>query len=335
MNLLTALSAVKHAEIVAVADIDATSRNKAASEFELREVYGDYNALLKDTNVDAVLIALPFNLLAKTIIDSANAGKHIFAEKPMATNMSEAKQIQHAVNANGVKMMVGYVYRFSPSMLKIREHVKQGMIGNINLIVAARHSELYTTAGDSMGRRKWLVSPVGGVLRWLGSHIIDSFLWMVGSDVESVNGHVRINSDSGMDEASSFTILFKNGVVANANVSMQRWAEDFRFDYFEIFGAEGYIKLFGQIRGATVGSRGGAKETRTVYAPKTNKFKNPVEESLPTMAHTDILRAELEGFIASLARHSRPPVTIEDGMKVVHVIDAIQQSSKTGKTVGF
>ncbi len=99
-----------NARIVAVADLSKRALNKAKNN-GVQKTFTNYNELLKDPEIDAVIIALPKHL--KCVRDAAEADKHIFLEKRIARNIEEAKEILSLIPKNNVRLMMGYLLRFN------------------------------------------------------------------------------------------------------------------------------------------------------------------------------------------------------------------------------
>ncbi len=89
----------------------------------------DYLTLLQDNDIQAVLICSPSALHAEQIIAAANAGKHIFCEKPIATDVKQIRAALQAVKKNNVKLQVGFNRRFDPNFSKVKEIVSNDQIG--------------------------------------------------------------------------------------------------------------------------------------------------------------------------------------------------------------
>ena len=101
-----------NAQVVAAADLSPKALEQAKS-FGVKKTFSNYEDLLKDPEVDAVLISLPTHLHLKCTRQAAEAKKDIFLEKPIATNVEEAKEIISLSEQNSVKLMMGYPLRFN------------------------------------------------------------------------------------------------------------------------------------------------------------------------------------------------------------------------------
>ncbi len=158
-----------HAKLVAVADAD---RRKAEAFLEREgasaEVYADYQHLLRQEDVDAVIIASPNAMHAQQAVAAAEAAKHIYLEKPMAITLDDCRRIVRAVAHAGVKCAVGYHRRLNPLAQYARNLQEQGQLGQI---VLAESDYLHHVPGDL------------DIWQWLGKEAV------AGSLVHAAAGH--------------------------------------------------------------------------------------------------------------------------------------------------
>src|SRR6056297_3320450 len=118
--------------------VSSRSKEKAADfaeKFGAAKYYEDYNQLLADEEVEAVYIPLPNGLHKEWTIKAAEAGKHILCEKPLSgKSREEAEEMLAAAQKNEVKLMEAFMYRFQPFVIKLKEMIAEGVIGEIKEI---------------------------------------------------------------------------------------------------------------------------------------------------------------------------------------------------------
>ena len=119
-----------NAEVVAVADTSSKALDKAKT-LGVKKTFTDYADLLKDPQVDAVLISLPTHLHLKCTQQAAEAKKDIFLEKPIAVTVDQAKEVISVAQRNSVKLMLGYPLRFNKNFIKAKEDLENGLIGDV------------------------------------------------------------------------------------------------------------------------------------------------------------------------------------------------------------
>jgi predicted dehydrogenase len=236
---------IANAKIEAVADASKKSLRIAANA-GVRKLFLNYKELLKDHNIDAVIISLPTYLHLESTKEAAEAKKHVFLEKPIARTAEEAKDIVSAVQKNGVKLMVGYPLRFNPPFCELKEKIESGILGDTELSHAT-----YISSGPFFHRAEGFIpSPVpewwfnkeltgGGALMDTGCHLINLLRWYFGEiiEIKSHLGH-RFNMD--LEDSALCLAKFKSGT--KAVISAGWFSQDFHLE----------VDLFGSVRNAIV-----------------------------------------------------------------------------------
>ena len=142
------------------------------------DLTGDFDAVLSDKAVDAVLLATPHSLHLPQVIAAAAAKKHVFCEKPLALHRDHAARMFDACRTAGVILAVGHNRRFWPSMRALRDIVSGGELGTILHIEGHNSNENSETITDG-----WRLSPEespGGGLTGAGLHVLDAFVSLLG-----------------------------------------------------------------------------------------------------------------------------------------------------------
>jgi len=198
-------------------DVDERAAKKVAGEWGCRWAT-DYRRALEDPRVDAVDIATPHHLHAEMAVASAEAGKHIFLEKPMATTLKDADRIIAAADRAGVVLMVGYVFRYRPAFRKLHDLVEEGRYGRPFL--AHGLMEVYGPhfLAPWMKRKDQLG---GGALFSAGGHLLDLMIWNFGEVKKAFSlGENRMLDMEGEDTAVA-GFSFEGGVLGNI---VETWA---------------------------------------------------------------------------------------------------------------
>src|SRR6184192_4158440 len=124
-------------ELIAVASRDLRRAEEYAREWEIDRAYGSYEALLEDTDVEAVYISLPNTMHCEWSIRAVEAGKHVLCEKPMSRHPEEVEAAFDAAERVQRYLMEAFMYRHNPQTKRLRELVDGGAIGELRLIRAA------------------------------------------------------------------------------------------------------------------------------------------------------------------------------------------------------
>jgi len=315
-TIITKIPLLEEAKITAASDINDETAKKFMKEFGVPKHFANYEDLLEEKDVDAVIISLPHSLLAQAAIDSLKAGKHVLLEKPMAANHVEAREVLKAAQKSKQKLMVGYTKRWGTGSLMMKRLLERNAVGEPDVVMAGKSSSLLSG---------WLLDPQkgGGIMRYLGVHITDQILWMMGSDVSEVHGQVNYHPQYKSDETDVFTIRFKSGLLANATVSMRC---NLPFDFIEVAGTDGTVRADWIWCGDAV---------LTVQSRNIREYESSARIQIQGDPLTPLYRAEVADFVDCIVHDKPSPVTAEEGLKVLEVVDAVYESSKTGKTVKF
>src|SRR3990172_957699 len=169
-------SELPYARCVAAADVDLERAQKLVAAYG-GVPYPDFHEMLARHQPDAVIIATPEPYHLEPVQAAAQAGCHVFLEKPMATSLEDADAMIHACRSAGVKLMIGYILRFEISYAMIKSALEEGSLGRFLSAYARR----IATIGEArpLGGR---VSPVS----YIAVHDIDQMLWYHPVTVKSV-----------------------------------------------------------------------------------------------------------------------------------------------------
>ena len=125
------LAEIEGAEIIAAADIVPANLERAKEQWGIKRTFTDYNEMLKMDEIEAVYVCTPTGVHAAPTVASLNAGKHVFCEKPMEATLDAATSMWRAAKENDKILMVGLKLRYSPEVIKAKEIVDAGTLGDI------------------------------------------------------------------------------------------------------------------------------------------------------------------------------------------------------------
>jgi predicted dehydrogenase len=200
-------------------------------------VWSSVEEALEDDAVDAVYIALPVAMHADAAIAALRAGRHVLCEKPMAINEAEAERMVTEARMAGRLLGVSYYRRLYPKLIRAKQLIAEGAIGQPVLAEANSHSWLPEEG------RGWLRDPAlagGGPLYDIGSHRIDAMNFLFGQPEQACG--LLSNAVHPMDVEDSTTLVmqFAGGVHGMVDV---RWNSRLPRDQFRIIGTEGELDL--------------------------------------------------------------------------------------------
>jgi predicted dehydrogenase len=315
------------AALVAGYDPDpaAAKRDLAAENVDL-PVYDDIATLLELEQPEAVLISLPPADTPDAIIVAANAGCHIFAEKPGARSAQEFVPAMEAMRNAGVQFGTGYLRHCSPVAQTIKTLVAQGLLGRL-VSGEGRH---ITSSVASRNPDHWLFQRArsgGGILSWLGCHWLDLFRWTTGSEVREVAAILDTLSGEAIDveDTATLALRYTNGMLATLNVG---YITDHGINqsYFALRGTQGWL-IWNEL-GAELEVRSTHPDWATAPT-RTFRFEPDQIGGYGGAMGIDVFRR----FFAAIRDHAEPAFVPEDALRVLETLDAAQESSRTGQRV--
>ena len=302
--------------VAACVDPIREAADRVARRAGHNNVYASIDELLRQDDVDAVVIATPHHVLRETSLAAIRAKKHVLAEKPIATNEREAAEIEQAVMDTGIRYMAGYSLRFFAAQRQMHNLIAAGAVGEIQAITAGIGMQPLT--GWQATRETG-----GGQLLYLGSHLVDAILGILQDEPREVYADIRYRADTGTDETATFQIRFAGGTVAQCLVTqaVEEW-----FDYVNIYGRDGRINLTSSYwlqYTIAVASR-----VLEAYTQPTSICPRLTDDPIMMM-----LVPEVEEFGRAILEDRQPMVTIADGRRVLKILDAALKSAQAHTAV--
>ena len=311
-NLVRSLPQVK---VVAVADVFADNIKEWATELGVEKVYADYHDILNDKEIDAVIICSPTNTHLRITIEAANAGKHVFCEKPIDYDLDKIDQALKAVEKAGVKFQVGFNRRFDHNFKAVQNMVQDGKIGNVNIVKI--------TSRDPNPPSIDYVKVSGGLFLDMMIHDFDMARYLSGSEVDEVyaSGAVLVDKaigDAGDIDTAIVSLKFKNGALGVIDNSRKAaYGYDQRV---EVFGSKGCVTVKNDTDNSTELS---TEESVTTLKPKYFFLER----------YKDSFIDEMVCFFNSIISDAPVKVGAIDGLNAVKIALAAKKSLETGKPV--
>jgi predicted dehydrogenase len=298
------------AQLVAVFDSDAERANAFAEQHGCL-AFTASEAVLRRDDVDLVMIALPNFLHAGAAVEAAQAGKHVFLEKPMADTLEECDQIIAAVERRGVQLLVAHSQRYFSATVRAR-HILQG--GELGQPVFA--TDTWYKPFGLQDRLPWFRERATGGGMWLmnGAHMIDRTCWVLDTSVESVHAYIGSPFHGlSADDANLAYLTLRNGLRA---VIAHTGYRERGVDRCEVEVA----CTGGMLRFDSYSNRL-ATDCDGAYAPIELQAVDPFTE-------------ELKNLVAAVRGREELRVSPAWGRHILEVLLAAEESSRTGREVG-
>lgn len=299
---------VKGAELIAMCDPIEDGLKAAQDEIPVKYAYRDYQDAMNNDEVDAVVVVTPTQFHRDIVVAAANAGKHVFCEKPMASTPEECDEMIEACRKNNVKLQMGFMRRFDKNFRRGKEIVDSGRIGNVAMLKS-------NTYGPSEPK-EWMYDirknqgPIGEV----NSHDLDIVRWYAGSEpkrIYAVGNNFRSpqKAEEYPDyyDSCSLTVEFENGVIAAVTGAQYvQYGYDART---EILGTNGIVKV------------GAQNADQVEVVTKDKKISSDSMDSWRTLFREAYI-AEAQSFIDAVCEDKEPAVTGLDGKMALIMVNA-------------
>lgn len=340
----------------AICDLTEESAKDAAARFGFEKYTSDWRKIIEDPEIDVVDIATPNDSHAEIAVVAAQAGKHIFCEKPIARTSEEAKRMLDAVTKAGVTNMLAFNYRRTPAVALAKKFIEEGSIGKI---LNFRGTYLQDWSADPSSPLSWRFQKKiagSGTLGDIGTHVIDMARYLVGEFDEvfatlktyiaerpvqqgAVDklGTVKAGGDVtkapvDVDDEASFMIRFSNGAVGSIEATRNGWGRN-NFITFEIHGEKGSIffnyERRDELQVYFASDPSDRRGFRTIYTGPAHPYGDglwPIPALGIGYGETKII--ECYDFFKAVVEGSDVSPNFEDGYKIALICDAIVKSSE-------
>ncbi len=303
---LRLLPKLKYASLVAAADPDPAARERAHQLTGL-VIESDPAVLLARPDVDAVIISSPTGLHASLAIAAAQAGKHIYLEKPIAIDAESLQHLEQAVRAAGVRFATGFNRRHHPLFVEARRLLHSGAIGPVRAVFSSFCEPI---AAEAIPVWKCQRATGGGALLDLGSHHVDLLRWFLAAEVTA--SEASIASVATEHDDAWLRLRFSNGVDATGYFSFRAA----RAEFFEFLGEKGTLRV-DRHRASLVPrvSRRHGYGVRSTLAPGGRDLWAWRLIRLARPSYDPSYRSALEAFV-----DGRPGATLDDGRRSLDAI---------------
>lgn len=326
-------------ELYAFCDINEDVLNAKADQYGVTRRYTDYNEMLKLEELDAVDICAWNSVHAPAAIAALNAGKHVFCEKPMASNLADAYKMKEAADKAGKLLMIGFVRRYANDCKILKDFIDADSLG-----------EIYYTKANYLRRKgnpgRWFGNKAisgGGPLIDLGVHVIDLVRYLMGNpkpvsvygatyqklfdrkNVKGVKafetmGYVSQGSKDDICDVEDLAVAmvrFDNGAVLNIETSFSLNIKEDKGE-IELFGTKGGVKLNPNVE---------------LYT-EMNNYMVDVEMGQGTIQGlTGLWDNEMNHFIDCVQNGAACKSPAEDGIVIMQILDAIYRSAELGHEI--
>lgn len=323
---LPALLNLNTADVVAVVDLNRSIARKTAKKFSIKRYHSEINDVLLDNSIDVVVIATPTPTHAELAIKVANAGKNIIIEKPLALTLSDGFAVKRAAEKNRVKLSVVQNYRYVPTIKEARTVVRKGLLGSITSIYGVGH----TPWPNQWTRSTWLYYPPG-LLFDFAPHVIDAILWVTGKKPKKV---YTVGGDftgyCNFVNYAHISIVFDKRGIGTIDLSWLSGTFHFSLSFTGTSGRIDVDPRFNtlfEIHGVPT-----PLDDFRFFLKRISIIKDVITGRFFLMPKTTYLNFYAD-FINAVDKGLQMPVTVDEALESLAVLDGAYKSIHTGKVI--
>jgi len=311
-NLARNFAGIDGVQLAWLCDGDERALARVAAQHPGAETTGDLADLLADETLDAVVLATPVPTHADLAVRVLESGKHCFVEKPLATSAADAERAVAAAQAAGRILMVGHLLEYHPAVERLRTLIDEGELG-----------DLYYVYGNRLNLGKLRADE--NALWSLGAHDVSVALHLIGEEPVECVAHGASYVRGGVEDVVFCFLRFPSGVVAHLHLS---WLDPHKERRLTVVGAKRMVTFDDMVLEGklTLYDKGFDEDTHTwgEYIARSGDIYSP------RLPNTEPLRLECIHFIDCIREGRTPRSDGESGLRVVRVLEQLQNSLDAG-----
>ena len=307
-NLARNLAAIPGCEVSWLCDSSAEARARLERSFPAARSTDVLGEVLDDPELDAVVLATPVPTHAELAVAVAEAGKHCFVEKPLATNSADAERAVAAAADAGRLLMVGHLLEYHPAVARLKELIDGEELGALHYVYGNRLNLGKLRADEN-------------ALWSLGAHDVSVVLHLIGEEPEECVAHGASYVREGVQDVVFCYLRFPSGIVAHLHLS---WLDPHKERRLTVVGARRMatfddMLIEGKLAVYDKGFDEDARSWGEYIARSGDTFS-------PRIPNVEPLRIECEHFVECVRSGATPRSDGHSGLRVVRVLERLQRS---------
>ncbi len=297
-------------ELVYICDSNPFTLKQHQSLYPQAKTTQEYSDLLEDPSIDAIVIATPAPFHFEMVKAALNAGKHVYVEKPMTLTSEHSEELVEISESRGLKLMVGHLLEYHPAVAKMKQQIDSGDLGDVHYMYCQR---VNLGVVRQFENAFWSLAP----------HDISIILYLFGQEPTHITASGQSFLQPGIEDVVFATLHFPDGRLANIHVS---WLDPHKKRSMVLVGSEKML-VFDDMA---------ASEKIRIY-DKGAQFRNDTAGALqainvrhgdihsPHIPGTEPLALETQHFIDSILDDFTPRSDGRDGLRVVRILEKVEQ----------
>ena len=308
-NLARNFAAIEGCDLTWCCDASEDARARLAGQYPGTRFTDDLAEVLADPDVDAVVLATPVPTHAELAVRVLESGRHCFVEKPLGQSVAEAQLAVDAAQSTGKTLMVGHLLEYHPGVQRLKELSDSGELGD----------EIYYIYGNRLNLGK--VRADENALWSLGAHDVSVLLYLADEEPHEVIARGESYVREGVEDVVFCFLRFPSGLSAHLHLS---WLDPHKERRFTIVGSKRMATFDDMaLEGKLTIYDKGVDETSRGYGEYITRSGDIFSPRIPNL---EPLRVECEHFVRCVRTGERPRSDGESGLRVVRVLEELQNS---------
>lgn len=305
---IPAIQKSSYSKVDAIVSRDKEKAAALATELGIARIFGSYDALLADPEIDVVYIPLPNHMHVDWTIKALDAGKHVLCEKPIGLNYADAHRLERAAtDYPGLKLMEAFMYRHHPQWKKVKEILGEKAVGEVKAI----HSN-FSYYNDDASNIRNIAEFGGGAMLDIGCYCISLSRFVFGREPARVAGQIERDPNTKIDRFSVGMLDFESWLATfSCGTQMQPYQR------VNILGTKGRIEI-------EIPFNPPYNQPCRIWLQRGGQ----AEEISFDICDQYTIQADL--FAKAIINNAAVPTPIEDGILNMRAIDAVFESSDLG-----
>ena len=312
-HLARNIASLSGARLAWLCDARAEQTERFAVTYPQARITSSLDDLLADPSLDAVVLATPVATHAALAVNVLEAGKHCFVEKPLAQSVADAERAVAAAERSGRVLMVGQLLQYHPGVVKLKELIEEGALGEIHYIYANRLNLGQLRADEN-------------ALWSLGAHDVSVVLYLAGEEPFEVSARGESYMRDGIEDVVFAFLRFPSGISAHLHLS---WLDPHKERRLTVVGSSRMatfddMALEGKV---TVYDKGFDAQAASYVARSGDIWS-------PQISGVEPLQLECRHFLAAINEGREPLTDGKSGLRVVRVLERLQHDLDASRRVG-
>jgi predicted dehydrogenase len=316
-NLLRNFSRLPSAEVVSACDQRDAILESVAAGYPGMQTTNDFDELLQDDSIEAIVVATRTPTHAELAEKALLAGKHVFVEKPLAQSVEDARRLVELSEERGLVLMVGHLLIYHPAFRYVDALIESGDLGDVYYLYSTR---------VNLG----VIRQKENALESLAPHDLAVSLRFIKRRPVAVAAHGQAYLQPGVEDVAFATVFFEDGRIAHLHTS---WLDPHKIRKVTVVGSRrmAVIDDMQAVEKVRLYDKGvEIATTRESYANYAESMSIRVGDiHIPKIDMQEPLRVECAHFVDCIRRDLTPETDGRDGLAVVSMMDAMQQSLRS------